>query len=232
MARSTIMKYREGDPEILCRFDNKGGVLHQYRDYILMNLQNGMTQSEIICQLRKKYGYSKSRTLAYRYMEDLIQQYQLTVTRYRSSEMTSNFYDNTGSSNKKYSYITRKGIWGHLWMNRKLLKEHHTYIWKEYPVLWILESCIQEFRAIFEHKNISYLYLFIEKFKVSSIKELATFAIGLEKDIDAIENAVASDLSNGFVEGMNNKLKMIKRTMYGRSSKKLLEAKLMYRVSD
>ena len=81
-------------------------------------------------------------------------------------------------------------------------------------------------------KNISYLYLFIEKFKVSSIKELATFAIGLEKDIDAIENAVASDLSNGFVEGMNNKLKMIKRTMYGRSSKKLLEAKLMYRVSD
>lgn len=114
----------------------------------------------------------------------------------------------------------------------KLLKEHHTYIWKEYPVLWILESCIQEFRAIFEHKNISYLYLFIEKFKVSSIKELATFAIGLEKYIDAIENAVASDLSNGFVEGMNNKLKMIKRTMYGRSSKKLLEAKLMYRVSD
>lgn len=35
-------------------------------------------------------------------------------------------------------------------------------------------------------------------------------------------------LSNGFVEGTNNKLKMVKRTMYGRSSKVLLETKLMY----
>ena len=61
-----------------------------------------------------------------------------------------------------------------------------------------------------------------------SIKELASFAKGLEKDIEAVENAVASDLSNGFVEGTNSKLKMIKRTMYGRCSQKLLEAKLMY----
>lgn len=60
-----------------------------------------------------------------------------------------------------------------------------------------------------------------------SIKELASFANGLSKDIDAIENAVASELSNGFVEGTNSKLKMIKRTMYGRCSRKLLEAKLM-----
>ena len=51
----------------------------------------------------------------------------------------------------------------------------------------------------------------------------------LEEDIYAVENAVASNLSNGFVEGTNSKLKMVKRTMYGRCSKQLLEAKLMYR---
>lgn len=68
MACSTIVKYQEGDPNILCRLDNKGGILHQYRDYIIMNLQNGMTQSEIIRQLRQRYAYSKSRTLAHRYM--------------------------------------------------------------------------------------------------------------------------------------------------------------------
>ena len=50
-----------------------------------------------------------------------------------------------------------------------------------------------------------------------------------EKDIEAVENSVASPLSNGFVEGTNNKLKMVKRTMYGRCSRQLLEAKLMYR---
>ena len=72
------------------------------------------------------------------------------------------------------------------------------------------------------------LYLFIDCYKYSSLKELASFASGLEKDISAVENAVASDLSNAFVEGTNNKVKMVKRTMYGRCSKKLLAAKLMY----
>lgn len=61
-----------------------------------------------------------------------------------------------------------------------------------------------------------------------TLKELSRFASGLEKDLPAVENAVASPLSNGFVEGTNSKLKMIKRTMYGRCSKELLAAKRIY----
>ncbi|WP_408607114.1 transposase [Hespellia stercorisuis] len=67
-----------------------------------------------------------------------------------------------------------------------------------------------------------------ERYKKSMLKEIASFANGLEKDISAVENAVASPLSNGFVEGTNSKVKMVKRTMYGRCSQKLLAAKLMY----
>lgn len=52
--------------------------------------------------------------------------------------------------------------------------------------------------------------------------------IMLKRDMDAVENAVAYDYSNGFVEGTNSRLKMIKRTMYGRCRKQLLEAKLRY----
>jgi len=59
------------------------------------------------------------------------------------------------------------------------------------------------------------------------LKELSRLASGLEKDLSAVENAIASPLSNGFVEGTNSKLKMIKRTMYGRCGKELLTAKLI-----
>ena len=52
--------------------------------------------------------------------------------------------------------------------------------------------------------------------------------IMLKRDMDAVENAVAYDYSNGFVEGTNSRLKMIKRTMYGRCRKQLLETKLRY----
>ena len=57
---------------------------------------------------------------------------------------------------------------------------------------------------------------------------LSVFARGMENDIEAVENAVSSNLSNGFVEGTISKLKMTKRVMYGRCSRELLAAKLMY----
>ena len=40
------------------------------------------------------------------------------------------------------------------------------------------------------------LYLFFEKYNKSLLKPLRSFAEGLKRDIDAVENAVAYDYSN------------------------------------
>jgi len=69
--------------------------------------------------------------------------------------------------------------------------------------------------------------LFIDRFSNSEVSQIKSFAKGLSRDSDAIENAVAYPFSNGFVEGTNNKLKMVKRTMYGRCGILLLSAKMM-----
>ena len=100
------------------------------------------------------------------------------------------------------------------------------------PTIWELHCCIKEFRNIFKKRNVPLLYLFVEKYSNSSIKALKSFADGLKRDIDAVENAVAYNFSNGFVEGTNSRLKMIKRSMYGRCGKQLLEAKLRYTKSS
>lgn len=115
-----------------------------------------------------------------------------------------------------------------LWMNTEITVMHKAYLMDHYPQLKEMLVCIREFREIYQRKNMPLLYLFIEKYKNSTLKEIARFAKGREKDIFAVENSVVSPLSRGFVEGTNNKLKMVKRTMYGRSSKLLLAAKLMY----
>lgn len=91
-----------------------------------------------------------------------------------------------------------------------------------------MHNCVRKFRNVFENRSVPLLHLFIEKYKSEGIKSLNSSAKGLERDIDVVENAVAYDYSNGFVEGTNSRLKMIKRTMYGRCGKKLLEAKLCY----
>lgn len=72
-----------------------------------------------------------------------------------------------------------------------------------------------------------YINLYIDRYKNSDNRNLKSFANGLLKDIKAIENAVSSTFSNGYVEGNNSRLKMIKRIMYGRAGLSLLKAKVL-----
>ena len=61
----------------------------------------------------------------------------------------------------------------------------------------------------------------------SSLKSLKTFAKGLFDDYAAVKASMSTDWSNGPVEGLNNKLKMLKRHMYGRASLDLLAKRLI-----
>lgn len=130
----------------------------------------------------------------------------------------------------KYSYVSRKEVVRFLWMGYGLNDAQRTWIFEKYPVVFVLYTCIHEFREIFREGRQSLMVGFIEKYRSSGIKLLERLAKSFEKDIDVILNSVSSPLSNSFVEGTNNKVKMVKRTMYGRCSSKLLAAKLMLRV--
>src|SRR5690606_37793567 len=57
-------------------------------------------------------------------------------------------------------------------------------------------------------------------------KRIDTFCNGLEKDIQAVKNAITYDWTNGLVEGNVNRLKNKKREMYGKGSFELLRRKV------
>ena len=56
---------------------------------------------------------------------------------------------------------------------------------------------------------------------------MASFAAGVSKDKAAVAAAITSVWSNGQTEGQITKLKLVKRTMYGRAKVDLLEARLL-----
>lgn len=227
-ARQTISKYLEGSPDTLC-CSNKAGMLNPFKNFIIKCLTDGMTQSKTSRQLTEK-GYIGTDSNARNYIRRVIKEYNIPVNKYCSSSNTKALENNAGSTGTKFDYITRKGLFQHLWMDDKLNEYHRRYIFDKYPILYRIDKCIREFRDFLSKKSLQKLHLFIESYKNSEIKEFSTFVSGLEKDIDAVENAVVSDLSNGFVEGTNSKVKMIKHTMYGRCVLKLLSAKLMYKL--
>lgn len=222
-SRNTVIKYLSGDFESLCRKDFKSG-LDKYYDYIVKELTAGKSRMDVLNNLVQK-GYKGGKTAAYDYMNNIIKRLQIQVSLYKS---TSADAIKKRSELQKYDHISRSGIFRFLWMNAELSEAHRSYIMERYPKIRELRRCILEFRDIFGKKSMPRLYLFIEKYMNCEMKEIQTFAKGLMRDVEAVENSVASPLSNGFVEGTNSKLKMVKRTMYGRCSKELLEAKLIY----
>ena len=66
----------------------------------------------------------------------------------------------------------------------------------------------------------------------SHLPDLVTFALGLQKEVSAIQAAVMLHYSNGPTEGQVNRLKLIKRTMYNRGSFDLLRRRVLYSESS
>jgi len=64
----------------------------------------------------------------------------------------------------------------------------------------------------------------------SGIKSLTSFANGIRGDLAAVRNAMSMPWSNGQVEGQINRLKFIKRQMYGRAKLDLLRKRVLYRA--
>jgi transposase len=54
---------------------------------------------------------------------------------------------------------------------------------------------------------------------------VGSFVGGVEKDLDAVRNAIILPWSNGQTEGQVTRLKLIKRQMYGRAKLDLLQAR-------
>ena len=220
--RNTVTKYLNGDLESLCRKDFRSGM-DPFYDYIIKELSAGASRKDVYRSLIRK-GYQGGHSAAYDYMNKLIKRFQIDVAVYKSSTAEA---IQKKKKLQKYDHISRSGIFKFLWMDMEITEPHRDYLMDNYPQLRELRCCIHEFREIYQRKSMPLLYLFIEKYKKSTLGEIARFSKGLEKDLSAVENSVASPLSNGFVEGTNNKLKMIKRMMYGRCNKSLLSAKLM-----
>jgi transposase len=63
--------------------------------------------------------------------------------------------------------------------------------------------------------------------KHSEFGPVVRFAYGLQKDISAVAAAVDTSWSTGQVEGQINRLKMIKRQMYGRAGFELLRDRVL-----
>ena len=83
------------------------------------------------------------------------------------------------------------------------------------------------FRVMLRWRNAGRLRTWMNAATASRFAFLAQFAKTLGRDLEAVRLAITTPWSNGPLEGHINRLKVIKRQMYGRASFELLKARVL-----
>lgn len=96
-----------------------------------------------------------------------------------------------------------------------------------FPKAGIIYKTVKSFKEIMFSKKENELDNWITETKKLNIEEFNSFINGIERDIDAVKNGIKYDYNNGLAEGSVNKIKVIKRIMYGRCSFALLKQKVL-----
>jgi len=86
----------------------------------------------------------------------------------------------------------------------------------------------QQFMSMLRLRRGQDFEIWLSAVEASSIPELRRFAQGLLKDKDAVVAGLTLSYSNGPVEAQVHKLKLVKRSMYGRAKLPLLRQRLLH----
>jgi transposase len=95
------------------------------------------------------------------------------------------------------------------------------------PGFATMRHLVLSFRGILCNGKVSSLRDWVKKAEAAGIGVIRAFVGQLKRDMAAVENAVEQVWSNGPVEGHINRLKNLKRQMYGRAKFELLRARTL-----
>ena len=220
MARETVSKYLKPDvsPIHACYGIKKdGGILLPYKYKINEYFSKRLNFKDIEANIRLQ-GYTGSVSLLRKYINTLKLDTKLQ-------------YEKSKPNNKNVIYIERKLIMKLLYKPLDKVKELDKSLFQllceQYPYVNEILDVVNNFRDILKSKKISKLDVWIENTFNLGISELKSFINGLNQDIEAVRNSISLEYNNSLAEGSVNKIKVIKRIMYGRCNFETLRNKII-----
>jgi transposase len=218
LCRETVRKFlcAETFPERVT-YPPRSQTTEPYAEYLKKRLQEGCRNATQLYREIKVQGYRGGSATVRRLLRSW--KHQLPV-RYQRLETLPDFDPPA----------PRQAVW---WMMKpeELEPDQKEYVGELQSLSPEISSglkLVKEFQALLASKQANKFddwRLSVEK---SGLKELQSFSKGLMKDEAAVRAAMTYDWSNGQVEGSVNRLKMIKRMMFGRASFALLRARVLH----
>jgi transposase len=98
---------------------------------------------------------------------------------------------------------------------------------RQQPRVETLYDLAQSYVKLMRERDVEAFDPWLERCTRCSIPDLESFAQGLQKDYEAVKTSLLLSYSNGPVEGQVNRLKFIKRSMFGHGSFELLRNRVL-----
>ncbi|MGI8543957.1 MAG: ISL3 family transposase [Aridibacter sp.] len=220
MHRQTVRHFLSCDqyPEVKPAF-RKPSPLVKYQDYIRRRWNEGCGNAKQIYQEISRLGYVGS----YNTLMIFLKVWRRELPK----------KDRLNIRLKTFRIPTAREIkWWLLGKNSPTDKDNKRFLkllQKAQPEISRTVEQIKEFQEILKNGSEKEYEDWKEKVRqTETAQEMKNFVIRLEKDDSAIKGAVRTEWSNGQVEGQVNRLKLIKRQMYGRANFEVLKAKVLF----
>ncbi len=192
---------------------SRSGLLEPYRDEVIGLRAKNITYKEITKIISKK-GYTGSVAALRGF---IIKEKRITKDLLKDKE-PSELIDKRWVTKLLYKSIDEV---------KQISQEQLDEVIKLYPILEDMLSMLSEFRDILTSKDLNRFLQWIVKCSRLKIKEIDSYLSGLNGDYASVTNAIIYKYNNGLAEGSVNKLKNIKRIMYGRNGFELLRHKVL-----
>jgi len=156
------------------------------------------------------------------------------VSRYVTCLRTGKWLEPSSQQPPLRSYTPHQAVWLFMHMQEKLTQEEQADVeefQRRSADLVGLRDLVQRFVTLMQHRCLEQLDVWIADATCASWSEVRRFATGLRNDLAVIKAALTLPWSQGQVEGQVNRLKLLKRQMYGRATFDVLRQRVLSRSS-
>jgi transposase len=213
--RSVRQWVKQGGPP-LHRRPSRRSLFDPYAAYVLSRWQSGVHDGQQLFEEIQARGFKGTARLVRRFLQTLREK------RRPLTDLTP--------AHPSERFSVRKAVWLFIREQTTLTaqeQEDLTFIRQASPTAETTYGLVQDFLTMLRKREGERLDTWIEAAQQSAIAELQSFVTGLLKDKDAVVAGLTLPYSNGPVEAQVQKLKLVKRSMFGRAKLPLLRQRLL-----
>ena len=226
MSANTVSRYLHAD-ELLARQvpAARAGKAEAYATYLYQRWQAGCRQPRQLWREIHDQGFTGSESSVYRWVNR-----RRALGQFSTTDNLAVISPASAAGIKGCVLSSRQAAWMLIHAPDELEdyeKDWLTRLKATCESVGQVHELAQRFRKLVKQRIATDLNGWIQAAKNSGLTDLRNFAMGLQRDYEAVSNALKLPWSNGPTEGQVHRLKMIKRQMYGRAKFDLLRKRVL-----